>query len=200
MLKHESILTLTMGDFLKCLIDENFSVLGHEIEDENYRFWQKILSQYYTASENRDVIDYVSAVRDANSALLSLKLVETLEICLNEMYVESACISLNKLYPQFTFSKETYKEDIKRLLGYKIADKIKYDNALKELEQTSVTSERILSKEQKYENYIRAMFDISKFEGVKYDMTMTVLEFAIASKRLTAYIEHMEKQARQNGN
>lgn len=192
-----SIQELILKDFIKCSVYKDLSVLGEGTAEELNKAWLNIMSEYYETAQKQDVITYLKLVRDINLLNLQKALIDSISGILNERYSIEACNTLRSLYPKYKFTEDSFKDDLSLIKGYQTADRISYDKLTKQLEKLEINKgkEEVLTDTQRYAKFIHFLADINKYEGVKYDLSMTVLEYAVHEKRLYDYIEHLNEHS-----
>lgn len=187
-----SISILTLRDFKTCACDGNLTVLGKGTEDELKTVWADILSQYYTIVESDDMKRHTQLGKDI--AILQLneaKIKACTAILESEIYMPECYSPLKELYPYLELTKETYKNDIKKVRIGEIANKIKLDQLIaKRKTDDDATAE---TPAQKRRSLTNLLMDISKIEGVRYDDNITVETFAMGLNRRAEYIKNMEQ-------
>ena len=191
----QSITELILKDFVTCIVDKNYSCLGTGTPSEITTAWGRIISQYQAI--RKDPAFY-------KDLLLSKKIYEyeirTGFITLNSAilkhgYSRSAIKALKTLYPQFQFIKESLEKDLKNIAIGEIFHKGNYDKAIKLLEENQSQEHKTATRQDFYTSLI----EINKLEGTKYDMNITVMEFAILENRLHEHYEFLKDQNRKNG-
>jgi hypothetical protein len=114
---------------------------------------------------------------------------------MQERYSYAGAKILNKHYPLFTFSRETYLKDLAAIGNLEIKSNIKIERLRKQLAALEQSQQVKQTPEQIRIGFISRLADISKVESIKYDTNMTVFEYAVMENRLIEHIENLQKQA-----
>lgn len=192
----DNIQNLKLRDFIQCACYDNYSVLGDGSEDELKNAWIKILSQYYDISEKKDVINYLNKVLDINTINYYSMLIKAISDRLDIFYDASAANLLKSNFPNYEFSKESYKDDLKHLEASRIPDIVRRDISIKEIEKDQEKQNKIALPEQRHKNLIHMLFNINKAEGVAYNLDMSVFEFAVGEARFDMYLKSLQRNGR----
>jgi hypothetical protein len=191
-----TITTLKLKAFITCCIDNDLSVLGEGTPEELQAAFNEIISQYYEVKRDENVKQYLKLQKEKGQIELRKATIETISEAMQSRYVPSVCDILRKLYPAYAFTEQSYISDLKLVAIGEIATQRKYERIVKTIEDLdNKASDQNLTAIEKHRNFIYRLMDINKVEGVKYDMDMTVMEYAIAESRLNEHIENLKKQA-----
>ena len=191
-----SIAVLLLKDFIKCCVENDLTVLGGDTDEQRNDAFMEILSQYYAAKSDESMLSYIKLLRDIKVLELRKAMVDTLTYIMKERFSHAAAKGLQKLYPKHQFTESTYIKDLEWVGKAEIKKKIELDGLLKQLSERDKENSKgeHMTPEQKRVNFIDELMDINKIEGVKYDTTMTVLEYARAQSRKHDHIKNLEKQ------
>ena len=193
-----SIKTLILKDFIEISISKDLSILGEGTDVERTSAWMNIMSEYYEACEQTDFIVRLKLVREIELMNLHFKIIEVIGTIMQDHYYSEGAKMLRDLYPQYKFTKESILADLQGVSTREIANKVKYDRMVKQLSKIDSKSEnsKVQTDTQKYVQFTKRIANINKHNGVRYDLTMTVLEFAVLEHQLIEHIEHMNEHGR----
>lgn len=186
-----SIKYLILRDFIDIVVYKKFELLGEGSDEERGNAWLNIMSEYYETIEKQDVLIYLKLVRDISMLDLHKALVKAITGIMESRYSHEGAKALKGLYPMFAFSPESYLTDLQAIPTRELANGSKYEALniqLKKLEEKR-TKEKDMTDIQRQGEYMKRIANINKHNGVKYDLSMTVLEFAILEKQLIDHIE-----------
>ncbi|MCD6012880.1 MAG: hypothetical protein K0Q79_2742 [Flavipsychrobacter sp.] len=187
---------------IDCCFYNDFSSIGTGSPEEIQAAFGNLISQYHDACKSEHMKQYVRLSASIKTIEFQWQTVNLIAEILKERFCESAAKYLRELYPLYPFTQETFEHDLGMVGKGEIANQIKYERLNTELEklEKGLKKDEHLNTQQKHENFINRLFEINKYEGVKYDInTMSVLELAIAENRLSKYIEDLNDQIKKNG-
>jgi len=184
--------------FIQCVVHDNIAALGEGTEAEQRAAYEEILSQYYTAKDDQQMNEYIRLMKQAALSRMRIEIVGQLASICEQRYSAAAAEVLREYYPQMKFTEQTALQDIKNVRNGEISHRMRYDSTMQQIKHmdSAKGATKDITPAQKMKGVIITLMDISKIEGVRYDMaTMTVLEFAIAENRLIEHIENLKNQA-----
>lgn len=197
-----SISELLLKDFITCCTKHNYDVLGTGSEQEKRAAFIGLLSQYYEISKNESIFRELNLRKKLMLLEMRQRHISTMAAVLMERYSEAAADSLRKLFlkEKYTFSKETYKNDLEMVRRGEIRKQLEYERIYKQWAEMHDGNKKIDDKpEQQYANFIARLMDINKIEGVRYDMnTVTTMEFALGEARKVEYIKNLKNGTGQH--
>lgn len=191
-----SIADLKLRDFVKCCVYNSLELLGEGSEEERKEAFNDLISQFYKAKKDESILQRLQIIYQLEQIKARKIIIDALSEIMTVRYHEGTAKKLKELYPQFSFSNETILEDLKKVSVGEIANKRTFERLTVQLEKmdAAIGHDESSSPEDKYASFVKRLMDINKHEGVKYDMDMSVLEYAIAEARLTEYIEHLNSK------
>ena len=197
---------LTFDKFLKCLTQNNLSVLveqGEPSAHQMFHAWITVLSAYYTLIKSREQLRYIKMVAKMEGLNLKITVVTALCEALRIWYEPKLVQCLKNWGYRLTYSPETLLSDLDRTLLLLSNDNFKlvkmrseYDNAHKDKKKSGeVTATK--------DSYMRILYAIEKFRQQRYPpTTITVYEFGMWYNELMEYNEMMkpapEKKIKRN--
>lgn len=180
---HPSIKDITVKGFLNVLCNGG---------EPNY--WSFIMSEYYLIKGDEKASTYVRLVKEMEIIRVKAYMTELLCSCMALHYNEKLAELLREEYPQRKFQPDSYEKDLKFIIALEKNSKVRFETLRKNLDNIiSGNGNKKLSKDERYGMYMNLIYDINKHEGhAAITMRSSLLELAIAEKRLFAYIKSME--------
>lgn len=191
-----SIRDLPLKHFIACQVDSNLSVLGNGTDLQLQAAWMRLLSEYYCVMENAQARRYIELVCGMEAIKFRAAYIDFLLATLSELYTQEIADILHKEHPAFTFSRETYIQEITYVQNIEKRHKGEYDNL--KLEFDKLESSNSNGKETKRLDYIEQLLDINKHEHASYTENMSTELFALCLKRLERHYRMLEEQAEKN--
>lgn len=190
-----NIRELPLKDFIACQVDNNLSVLGTGTDMQLQAAWMRLLSQYHEVTDNPQAKRYVELVAGMQAIIFRAAYIDFLLAALSELYTPSIADLLRKEHPDFSFSRETYLNEITYVQNKEKRHKIEYDNLKSEFDRLEKDGEQ---KARTRLDYIELLFDINQHEGSDKDENVSMEWFAIGVKRLQRHYKMLEEQAERN--
>lgn len=192
-----SISTLLLKDFITVCVDNDLSVLGRGTDKQRQNAFEGIISQYYEVRKDEGIITYLKLMRQKGVLELRKVVVEINADILKDRYSIEAAKHLNRLYPIYKFSKETYLKDLEMVGKSEIRNGIELDRIEKQLAARAEKegSDTTMTPLQKRASFEFKIAEIEKLEGVGKDLyNKPLMSYAIYENRLQAEYEHRQKQ------
>lgn len=190
-----SISDFLLKDYVTCVVDRDYRSIGTGSPEEVLSAWGNLLSQYQNIKKDpafskelmlsKTIYEY--EIREAFICLNT-------EI-LNNGYCNSSIKWLKKLYPNYLFTKETLQNDLRLISLAEKAYRANYELAIRQMDKSGEDNPQEVTRD--HFHYI--LFEISKLEGVKYDMTISLMEYAILENRLYKHYEFLKDQNAKHG-
>jgi len=196
-----SISEWTVKDFIQCTIYENYSCLGDGEPREIQNRLNDLLAQYYEAKGDEVMIERMRIGTEMTVIEVRRNVLAVLTEAISLQYDHRIADILRKLYP-YQYTPETLDNDLEMIRRGELSYDLKYSRLTKRLEdwEKKNTTTAKQTKEQRHAAITNLIFDINHVEGVAYSInTMSVLELAVAEKRLAKYADNLQLQKARNG-
>jgi hypothetical protein len=191
---YRSISELTMDRFLKCLCEQDYTVLGSGSPKELEEAWILILSQYYELKE--DTINGVEEwrlTRDIQRLQSHLYLVAQCLDFLKKEYSASIADSLKKLGYSFNPEVKEPEAYLNLLLIVANKSKAKYIQLQQLLIELDRKVKSLTDKNPQAEDFEITLIHIEEMQKVSYSMDqITVYKYVMLEKKLAKRIELQE--------
>ena len=201
--KISNISELTIKDFIQCKFFGNYECLklhiaiytDADIENHFYNLCQ----QYQEAKKDKNISEYAKLKGGIMAIEYGWAIVNIWANMLNERYSHPVADGLRKLYPQFKFSHESWRDDLVQVKDIEeTKGRMKYDrlgSSLNKLE--SLNSVNISNKDQ-YSNFLSTIRDCSKLFGT-IDINTTYMDMmAVYEIGLQEEIKRLDEEIRKN--
>ncbi len=202
--KINHISQLTIRDFIQCKFFGNYDslklhiALYHDNEIENH--FAILCQQYQEAKKESHITEYANLKGGLMAIEYGWAVVNIWANMLNERYSVSVADGLRKLYPQFKFSKEGWRNDLEQVKMIEETQgaikHMRFETALTKLESTSQSKE--VSNKDQYSNFLATIRDCSKLFGT-IDINVTYMDMlAVYEIGLAEEIKRLERQIKEN--
>lgn len=188
--------------FIQCSCYGAYEVLAleqrqfTEAEKEELELaWHKLLYQYYDAKEDKQARHYLELTMIMEQVKFRAKWVDFMCTALAELYTEDLAAVLREEFPRLKFSKESYLHDIKGVFNMERPQKMKYDNAVKQLESLEQNRDkREFTPQHKEYNFYDSIIGINSVLKSSYEAKkLSALEYARLSRSAELTVEAQMK-------
>lgn len=205
-----SIADWSVKDMIQCRGFKNYSSIGTGTPAQVRTAYLGLMLQFADARKDEKTVTYIKLMPKYLALELRIcSLASFVEILRREYTADQISVlgddhisALNKsaakgiriYYPKYEYVKETLAHDMGWIVTGEIATRRKRDEIVKEMESLDVGGgpDKEITGEQFYINIVSRIAEISKHQGVRYDINMSVLEYAVHESRLSAYIEQLK--------
>ena len=189
--------SLSLAKFLKCMVDNNLSVLrisGNPSAHQLFMAWITILSAYYTLINSKEQLKYIRMVGKMEGLNLKITIVKALCEAVRAWYDERLCNCLKGWGYKLSYSPETLLQDTERTLTELSNDEYKLIRMKTEYKQEQKNKKKKGEAPTK-NSFMKMLYAIEKHRKISYDPDdITVYKFGMLYNELVEYSEMVKAQ------
>ena len=179
-----SIKDLPLSDFI------DHVCYGTEIANK-----EKLISEYYFVIEDETATNYVKIV----SAMLGIELraayIDFVTSAIKNEYTEELAELLRGEDRRFTFSRETYLDEVDRLIRKEMNSKVHYDALKLQYDELNKKTKGEQKPDELYRGFRNTIFEVNKHEGyAAITLKSSTYDYAMGVLRLKKHISELEKK------
>jgi hypothetical protein len=192
----QSIRDVSLLTFIQCCVYGNYEgivVTGNPNEEEIYKAWCFLLSQYLVARSDNSVQEKLEVISKMKYLEFRIEWINAIVLSLHLRFTETIANELRDAFPDFEFTEESFYNDIQLLKNMEIENKILYselEDSLKLLNKDIQEKTKEQSEIDFYESVASYNRVFKTSEKVK---DMNALEHAINCKAYEKYCEDNNK-------
>ena len=185
--------TLTLSDFIKCLVDNDFTPLGENAPTK----WAAILEEFAELVPNKIATEILELQKEIS---IKEKQIEIINICiygLSLRYNRDLANELKsmgyrvKLDPA---NKAQYVKDLEMVAAR--AKTLQHDIIVKQKELDALAGTATGGRKYTHKDFISINIELGKHAGYRIDPNVvTVAEWAVLKHKYELYIEELERRA-----
>ena len=196
----DDIEKLSFADFLKCMVNNNVTVLrisGEPTMHELFMAWITILSEYFVLIDSKEQLKYLKMAGKMEALNLKIVVVKALCESLGAWYDDRLIKCLQSWGFKLTYSEETLLADIAMTLTLLSNDEFKLLKMRLDYDKDQESKKR--KKEAPTKNsYMKVLYAIEKFRQQRYSPDkITVYEFGMFQNELVEHNEALAAQQRE---
>lgn len=196
-----SIKDLLFSDFIKCVVHGQLSILiqsGCPTEEQLISAWGELLSQYYEATGDSKVGDYLDTARMMTEVALHINRIagriEAIRIAYGKVDAEDLQPFFDDLIEdgyEYEFLPDTIEKDLNSIESLEKRHRITYARLKAQYDRINTGNAKEITEDM----FIDSLFDISKHEGINYKASeISTHEYCVLAKRLAKHNEYLKTQ------